>query len=302
MEPKNSLLIVDDEVSNLQMLSHILGSAYTIYTAKNGVNAIEKARMYSPDLILLDIVMPGMDGYQVLSELRNVETTRKIPIIFITGLSSIDDEKKGLSLNAVDYISKPFSPMIVQLRVRNQIQIVNQLRTIEELSMRDQLTGLPNRRSFDDVIQSEWKRATRESEPISVLVMDIDKFKSYNDAHGHQQGDVALRAVAGVIPRSLKRPSDFAGRWGGEEFVVLLPNTPIEGALEIAEDMRRNVENEEIPLEDGSVSKVTVSIGVNAQFPRQGGVIDAFVAKADKAMFAAKTSGKNRIIRAETAD
>jgi len=130
MEQKNSVLIVDDEISNLQVLNHMLGSDYMIYTAKNGVNALEKAREYAPDLILLDIVMPGMDGYQVLEELRKMKMTSKIPVIFITGLSSVEDEKIGLSLNAADYISKPFSPMIVKLRVRNQLQIVNQLRTL----------------------------------------------------------------------------------------------------------------------------------------------------------------------------
>jgi len=295
MERKNSVLVVDDEMSNLQILSHILGADYTIYTAKNGPNAIGKAREYAPDLILLDIIMPEMDGYQVLAELRSAEATEKIPVVFITGLSSIEDEKRGLSLNAADYISKPFNPMVVKLRVRNQIQIVNQMRTIERLSRLDQLTGVPNRRSFDERIQAEWKRAIRESAPMSILVMDIDMFKAYNDAHGHQQGDAALRAVAGIVGQSLRRTPDFAARWGGEEFVVLLPNTPLGGALEIAETIRKSVEAAEIPHSDGSSSRVTVSIGVNAQIPAQGASVDPFISIADKALYDAKTAGRNSV-------
>jgi len=295
MEQKNSLLIVDDEISNLQVLTHMLGVTYTIYTAKNGVDALKKAKDYMPDLILLDVIMPGMDGYQVLTELKGMEATEKIPVIFITGLNSIEDEKRGLSLNAADYISKPFSPMIVKLRVRNQIQIVNQLRAIESLSRLDQLTGVANRRSFDERIDVEWKRAARENAPISILLMDLDMFKAYNDAYGHQQGDIALRAVANIILMSLKRPPDFVARWGGEEFIVLLPNTPLDGALEISENIRRNVESHEIFHEDGSSSKTTISIGVSTQIPSQGFLVSAFVSRADKALYAAKAAGRNRV-------
>jgi len=295
-ETKNSVLIIDDEMSNLRILTHILGSEYTIYTAKDGVNGIEKTMEYMPDLILLDIIMPEMDGYTVLAELKKLNATAKIPVIFITGLDSIEDEERGLSLNAADYINKPFSPTIVKLRVRNQIQIVNQIRTIENLSMIDQLTGLPNRRSFDARINEEWKRAIRETTPISILVIDIDKFKVYNDTYGHQQGDAVLRTVAKVFSQSLKRASDFAARWGGEEFIVLLPHTYLDGAMEIAENIRRNVENVEISHADGSKSKVTVSIGVTTLVPTQNSSMDAFFSMADKALYDAKASGRNRVL------
>jgi len=294
-EPKNTLLIVDDDISNLMVLTNILGSDYIIYTAKNGANAIEKAVEYTPDLILLDIIMPKMDGYVVLAELKKLEATKKIPVIFITGLNSSEDEEVGLSLNASDYISKPLKPMIVKLRVRNQIQIVNQLRTIEHLSMIDQLTGIHNRRSFDAQIQSEWKRAIREEVSVSVLIIDIDRFKAYNDAYGHQQGDVALRTLAQGFSKPLKRASDFAARWGGEEFIVLLPRTTLEGALDIAEEIRRNVENTEIPHEDGSGSKLTISIGVTSQDPKQNSLMDPFISMADQALYDAKAAGRNRV-------
>jgi len=293
---KNSLLLVDDEKLNLKLLNGILGSEYTIYTATNGANAINIAKEYTPDLILLDILMPEMDGYQTLSELKKCDKTKKIPIIFITGLSSSEDEEKGLALHAADYISKPFSGMIVKLRVRNQIQIVNQLRTIERLSMIDQLTNIPNRRSFDERLHIEWNRAIREQMPISLLMLDIDNFKNYNDTYGHQQGDVLLKTVAEILSLSSKRSTDFAARWGGEEFVILLPNTPLPNAVNIAETIRINIENEVIPCADNSTTKITASIGVNTLIPTRENSADAFISAADKALYAAKAAGRNKVI------
>ena len=291
----NSLLIVDDEKSNLMVLTHILSPEYNIYTAKYGADAIEKAKEYLPDLILLDIVMPEMNGYEVLAALRAIDETRQIPVIFITGLASAEDEVKGLSFEAADYISKPFSPAIVRLRVRNQIQIVNQLHTIERLSLTDQLTGIPNRRGLDNRLNSEWGRAIRDKTPLSFLIMDMDKFKNYNDTYGHQQGDLALQTVAKIFSQSLKRRSDFVARWGGEEFAVLLPNTTLEGALDVAESIREHVENTVIPRPDSSSTRVTVSIGVNTQIPVQDSPIEFFIACADEALYSAKKMGGNRV-------
>ncbi|MDR0330778.1 MAG: diguanylate cyclase, partial [Chitinispirillales bacterium] len=232
---KNSILIVDDEKTNLMILTRILGEKYNIFAAKDGAYAIKKAAELKPDLIMLDIVMPGMSGYEVLAALKKQDATREIPVIFITGLTSAEEEEKALSLSAVDYINKPFRPNIVMLRVRNQIRNINQIRTIERLSMIDQLTEIANRRSFDNRLNQEWRRAIREKTPISLLMLDIDKFKTYNDTYGHLQGDIILRAVAKEIERSLKRPADFAARWGGEEFAALLGNTDAPGALKVAE-------------------------------------------------------------------
>jgi diguanylate cyclase (GGDEF)-like protein len=294
-ERKNSLLIVDDEEINLKVLIHILGSDYIIYTATNGANALAKAREHKPDLVLLDILMPEMDGYETLAELRKNEDTQDIPVIFITGLDTIEDEERGLSHNAVDYISKPFGAPIVKLRVRNQIQIINQFRTINHLSMIDQMTNIPNRRSFDERLHVEWNRAVREHMPISLLMIDVDKFKNYNDTYGHQQGDIVLQTVAKIFSQAAKRSGDSAARWGGEEFVVLLPNTMMPGALEIAERIRANVEAVVIPCIEGSTTKVTISIGVNARLPVPGDPIDTFISNADKALYEAKTQGRNRV-------
>ncbi|MCL2765024.1 MAG: diguanylate cyclase [Treponema sp.] len=293
---KNSLLIVDDENSNLKVLTYILGQDYTIYTSSNGANAIEKAREYVPDLILLDILMPGMDGYQTLSEIKKCNIVKKTPVIFITGLDSDEDEEKGLSLDSADYITKPFNPTIVKLRVRNQIQIVNQLRTIEKLIMIDQLTNIPNRRCFDDRLKMEWKQAIRENTPISLLVMDLDKFKNINDTYGHLQGDIVLQTVAEVFSHSFKRPGDFVARWGGEEFVVLMPNTQMEGAVEVAEKIRSDVESRVMPSLDHSRITITISIGVNSIVPTLDCLVDSFISNADKALYNAKQTGRNKVV------
>ena len=297
-EKKNSLLIVDDEKMNLKILAQILGPDYIIYTATNGLRAIEKAKAYIPDLILLDIIMPEMDGFQMIAELKKLEETRHIPVIFASSLSSSADEEKGLSLNAADYISKPFSPTLVKLRVRNQIQIVNQLRTIERLGMLDPLTNIPNRRSFDERLRMEWNHAIREKTPISLLILDLDLFKHLNDTYGHQQGDIVLKTISQAFPHSVKRSGDFSARWGGEEFVVLLPNTNMTGAMQIAERIRADIEKTEIPGADGITLRITLSIGVNTQIPLQDSSITAFISAADKALYAAKEAGRNRVVHA----
>ena len=294
---RNSLLIVDDDASSLRALTHILQSDYSIYTAKDGESALKKAERFLPDLILLDILMPRMDGYEVLGALRKSEKAGEIPVIFITGLNNRNDEEKGLTLGARDYITKPFQATIVKLRIQHQIQIVNQVRTIKHLSMIDTLTELANRRSFDDRLRTEWARAIRGSAPISMLLIDVDFFKDYNDTYGHQQGDVALQTVAKIFSQFFKRPGDFLARWGGEEFAALLSNTDMHGGLMLGEEIRAGVENAVIHCVDGASTQLTVSIGVNAQVPAQNSSIDAFIACADTALYAAKSAGRNRVCR-----
>jgi len=290
---KNSVLIVDDELLNLKMLRGILHDDYTVFTAKDGPSAIEMAIANTPDLILLDIVMPGMDGYEVLDCLKSHSVTRKIPVIFITGLDSVAEEEKGLSMDAADYIGKPFSPGIVALRVRNQIQITNQIRTIEKLSYLDQLTSIPNRRSLDQHLLSEWGRAIRDQIPLSLLMIDVDKFKLYNDTYGHLQGDIVLRTVAGTILQTLQRAGDFAARYGGEEFCVLLPGADLIGAMKVADQVREAVSSLTIPSENGTSSKVTISVGVHSLIPRVTDTIPDLIDKADHALYVAKEAGRN---------
>jgi diguanylate cyclase (GGDEF)-like protein len=236
-----------------------------------------------------------MDGYQVFIELRNLPKTAHIPIIFITGLKNSKDEKKGLTMGAVDYISKPFDDVIAKLRVQHQIQIINQMRTIEHLSIIDQLTGISNRRNFDNRLRIEWGRAMRESIPLCLLMIDVDHFKDYNDTYGHQQGDKALCLVAKVLTETLKRSSDFAARWGGEEFVVLLPNTDSASGMEIGSKIRENIEAKELLCDNGKLTRFTVSVGVYTHTPKPASSVDEFISRTDKALYAAKNAGRNRI-------
>jgi diguanylate cyclase (GGDEF)-like protein len=294
---KHSLLVVDDERTNIMVLTSVLGREYTIYAAKNGQDALEAAAEYLPDIILLDILMPDMDGYEVLAALKSSASTREIPVIIATALDGIQDETKGLTLGAVDYISKPFSPAIVKLRVQNQIKILNYIKTIKELSLIDSLTGIANRRCFDERLSLEWGRAIRTETPISILILDLDNFKNYNDTYGHMQGDMALRAVAKLFAHELKRSVDFIARWGGEEFIALLASTDWGGALDLAERIRSGVENAVIPFADGQATKITVSIGINSQIPASSVSMEDFVQHADQALYTAKKEGKNRVCR-----
>ena len=292
---KNTLLIVDDDVLSLRVLTSILQPLYEVYVASDGETAVKIAEKLLPDLILLDIVMPDMDGYQVFSALKNTDKTANIPVIFITGLSDRASEKKGLEFGAVDYISKPFDDVIVKLRVDQQVKIINQMRTIEHLSLMDYLTGLPNRRNFENRLRAEWGRAIRYRSILSLLMVDIDQFKVYNDSYGHQQGDVALKAIAQIVAGSIRRATDFAARWGGEEFAVLLPDTDINGSKMISELIRGNIESGEIFCSDGSVTKLTVSIGSFTCKSIVDCTLDEFISKADEALYRAKNTGRNRI-------
>ena len=303
---KYSVLIVDDECDNIKVLSQILSLEYTVQVEIDGSNAINTAIKLSPDVILLDIIMPEMDGYSIIEILKSSDETKDIPVIFISGLSNFKSEEKGLVLGAADYISKPFSPEIVKLRVGNQIKMLEQQRVNERLSMTDQLTDLPNRRSFDARFDSELKRTARERTPLSILLIDLDGFKNYNDTYGHQQGDIALKSFAAAFAKTLKRPTDFPARWGGEEFVALLSNTDSEGAIIIAEKIRRNIEYLTVPCgtdtdaTNWAGAKITVSIGVNTWKHGDSFSKDELISGADSALYTAKRTGRNKVCRYES--
>jgi len=292
---KKQILIVDDDRSNIMALNHILKPTYSTLAAINGQAGIEIAKTALPDLILLDIVMPDMSGFEVIAELKRVNTLTETPVIFITALDSTEDEKKGLNLGAADYITKPFSGPIVEARVNTHLKMAEYIREIKRFGITDTLTGLPNRRCFDDRIKVEWGRAMREKEPLSVLVIDADNFKNYNDTYGHLQGDILLKTAATVFTKSVERAGDFVSRWGGEEFVILLPNTDSAGAVDIAERVRTNIKEAIIPLPDGTPTSTTISIGVNTKIPAAGETIEEFLNKADQMVYAAKKAGKDRV-------
>ena len=290
-----TILVSDDEKFNLDILGSILSPLYNILIARNGARTLELAKHNTPDLILLDVIMPDMTGFEVITKLKESNHTVNIPVIFITGLTDPADEERGFFLGAVDYITKPFNKAIVKARVNTHIKIIDQMRTIERIGLMDSLTRVSNRRGFDNRFNAEWGSAIREQTPVSFLIMDIDKFKIYNDTYGHHQGDNALRAFADAAAATLNRASDFVARWGGEEFVMLLPNTDIDGAVEVAERVRKNVEALIIPTEDGEETRITVSIGVKSAIPSADTSAPGFLTKADQALYRAKESGRNRV-------
>ena len=296
---EHTILITDDEVSNLDILSSFLSPMYNLLLAENGQRALELAREHLPDLILLDVLMPEMSGFEVIAKLKESEITDKIPVIFITGLSGAEDEERGFFLGAVDYIAKPLHKSRVKARVNNHIQIIDHMRTIERIALIDTLTKIPNRRGFEKRLNAAWCKALLEQTPVSILLLDVDNFKDYNDSYGHQQGDAALKAVADSSLQALRRHDDFAARCGGEEFVFLLPGAHIEGALEVAERVRKHIEMTVIPTEGGATSKITVSIGVNSVIPNADSTITDFIHKADRALYNAKKSGRNKSVTIE---
>jgi len=291
-----SILIVDDDKMNITVLTDILSKNYTIYIARSGEEALEKVIERKPDIILLDIIMPDLNGFDVLSRLKEMDDTRAIPVIIITGLANIEDEEKGFLLGAVDYIVKPFHASIIKARIHTHLTVVKQMHLFERFGLIDALTDIPNRRSFDIHMNMEWARAVREKMPISMLMIDIDNFKQYNDTYGHLQGDVMLQNCAQILTTTVKRTTDLVFRWGGEEFAVLLPNTDLNGALKVGEEIRANVST--APASDisgGPVTYVTISVGAASIIPVASDLVTDFLLKVDKALYTAKRSGKNRV-------
>lgn len=299
MNPQNghfTLLIVDDDKHNRLLLTELFEGEYKIIQAKNGLQALELARAHAPDLILLDVLMPEMDGIAVLRELKKDDTTRHIPVVFITALSSAADEEHGLNLGAVDYISKPFHPPIVRVRVRHQLQLVHQRRLLEKLAALDGLTGIPNRRQFDATLLKEWHRCQRNQQPLSLIVADVDFFKKYNDALGHAAGDRVLQEVAATLRQAARRPGDLVARYGGEEFVLLLPETDATSAQALAEGLQQLLHSKALPHPDSSLGPwLTMSMGGNTTVPSTTALDPEFFALADAALYRAKHQGRNQV-------
>ncbi|WP_024328496.1 diguanylate cyclase [Thioalkalivibrio sp. ALR17-21] len=299
-EPKPTLLLVDDEPTNIQALGHLLKDDYRIRVANNGEKALALAAEGAPerpDLILLDIQMPGIDGYEVCRRLKEDPHTSDIAIIFVTALDDARDEEHGLNLGAVDYIARPFNPAIVRARVNTHVKLKRRTDLLEQYAMLDGLTGIHNRRYFDEHLDRETRRSQRAGEPLSLIMLDIDHFKGFNDHYGHGAGDRCLQKVAETLARTLNRPGDTLCRYGGEEFVALLPGAPTSGALEVAERLRSAVEERALAHEHSSAGPVvTVSLGAATFDPagEPGADMESLLARADAALYRAKNAGRNR--------
>ena len=291
-----TVLIVDDDRINRATLAELLQRECRVLLAKDGISALQRVNEESDiDLILLDVSMPGMDGYEVLRRLRAEKRTADTAVIFITALTDEQDEEHGLSLGVLDYVFKPIRPVIVRARIRNHLKLVAQRKELERLATRDSLTGLANRRHFDHVLSLACRRATRTGEPLNLAMIDVDYFKQYNDCYGHGAGDNALKEVAHVLSQIARRPYDLAARYGGEEFVLLL-----SGVVEfdvLLEQLRLDILFLAIAHENSEVEKViTVSCG--------GIIIEAskvhdptqLLHRADVLLYQAKKQGRNRIV------
>lgn len=293
------VLIVDDVASNIKLLAGALRHEYRIKVASRGEDAlIGAARDPRPDLILLDIMMPDMDGYEVCRRLKSNPVTEFIPVIFVTARDAEEDQEYGFELGCVDYIAKPFSIPIVQARVRTHLRLKRQVDALERLSHVDQLTGLANRRQMVATFEIEIKRMAREGMPLSILIVDIDHFKDYNDRYGHGAGDRCLAQVASSLRQGLWRPGDLITRYGGEEFVAILPATGEAEAHALAERLREGVLQLHIPHASSTAAPVvSVSIGgVTATTLRDADSPDSLLERADKMLYQAKATGRNRAL------
>lgn len=285
------VLIVDDEPANIQVLAEAL-PGYELRFATSAARALELATEQAPDLILMDVLMPGMNGFEALRWLKSEPRTQHIPVIFVTGLSELEDEERGFALGAVDYILKPISPPIVRARVRTHIELKRQRDLLEEHAALDALTGIANRRRFDQELARAWHAAQRSGQALTLMLVDVDHFKRYNDYYGHSPGDECLRRVAGALEHAFSRNEDLVARYGGEEFALLLV-----GGDPAAQSLRalEAVHLLQLPHERSDCSVlVSVSIGAVSTVPASGALADVALNHADSLLYAAKNGGRDR--------
>jgi diguanylate cyclase (GGDEF)-like protein len=320
------ILIVDDTPANLAVLSDCFDEAgFEVWVARDGASALRKIEFERPDLILLDVLMPRMDGFETCQLLKQDPAMANVPVIFMTALADIENRIKGLSMGAVDYITKPFQIEEVLVRVTTHLKICHLTRALEQknrllqqeieehrrtenalqaanqelqrLAGLDSLTQIANRRRFEEYLDTEWRRHQREGQPLGLILSDIDYFKQYNDAYGHQLGDECLQQIAQTIKRQLKRPADLVARYGGEEFVIVLPNTDAAGALSVAKQIQSSISNLKLDHAKSEISPfITLSLGVTSQIPTSNGNPKQMVALADRGLYEAKKQGRNRAV------
>jgi diguanylate cyclase (GGDEF)-like protein len=270
---------------------------YRLFTTTESTQALTIAVSMQPDLILLSIRLPEMDGYETCRQLKQQTDTRNIPVIFVTELNNEENETKGFSVGAVDYITKPINPNIVRMRVAAQLQIKAHCDRLALTADTDMLTGIPNRRHFETIIQNEWNRALRYDKPLSLIMVDVDYFKRYNDHYGHAAGDDCLKAIADSFVSTLRRSSDMIARLGGEEFVCLLPEVPKEQAINMAEQILISIRDLGIAHADSAVADhVTISLGLATLNLDQHTTWQNLLKHADQALYQAKHEGRNRLI------
>ena len=291
------LLVVDDQPINIQTLYQIFHADHEVFMATSGEQALAFCRSNPlPDLILLDVVMPGLDGLAVCQQLKADPVLANIPVIFVTACMDPADETRALEAGGVDFITKPVNPMVVRARVKTHLTLKAQGDFLRSLVFIDGLTGVANRRRFDEALLSEWRQCRRAGTPLALLMIDIDHFKRYNDHYGHPTGDACLQQVAAVLKAAMQRACDLVARYGGEEFVCLLPGCDQAPALAKAQALQAALAAQGIAHEASPTAAwVTLSIGVAVAQPQAGGSPAALVAAADAALYSAKHRGRNCI-------
>lgn len=290
------LLLVDDQPMNIRVLHQLFRYDCDVHMATGGEQAIEVCKALLPDLILLDVVMEGMDGHEVCRRLKADPLTQDIPIIFLSANGEEDDEAIGLELGAVDYIGKPFNPMIVRARVKTHLTLKRQGDYLRSMAMLDGLTGVANRRKLEARLEAAWSQACRDNGRLSLIMIDVDYFKKYNDHYGHQRGDQCLRRLAMSLAATLNRPYDLLARYGGEEFACLLPDTDLAGAERVAQKMLAAVAELRIEHLASDVGpQVSLSLGVATVRASARLTPQELLRCADEQLYLAKAGGRARV-------
>ena len=296
MSARGTILLLDDERHEIAPLAAVLESDYDVYMAGSGEEAVELASLMLPDLIVLDIHMPGMDGYEVCHRLKDNPVLADVPIILMRSPDDPSAELKGLSLGAVDCIAKPLSAEVVKLRINNHIEIKRMRDELAKLAITDALTGLSNRRGLETALDRETSRLARSERPLSVIILDIDFFKRFNDRFGHTAGDRCIMMVAAALTRAMFGGEDLAARYGGEEFACVLPDTSFEEAMDMARMIQHRIEALEIPHPSSDAAPyVTVSVGVASAPCVNGAKPEWWIKEADQQLYIAKNAGRNRV-------
>ncbi|MDO7643774.1 MAG: diguanylate cyclase [Reinekea forsetii] len=289
-------MIVDDQPINIHVINEIFKQDMDVLMATNGPSAIELCKSQTPDLVLLDVMMPGMTGYDVCRALKAEASTQDIPVIFLTSLAEERDEIFGFQLGAVDFINKPISPIVVKSRVDTQLRLKLQSDQLRSIGLTDGMTGIANRRRFDETLDQQWRACERDRAALSLIILDVDFFKDYNDHCGHLMGDQCLKAIAQALAVTVRRPTDLLARFGGEEFACILPRTDGAGALNRAQKLLNVVSDLKIEHRTSRVSPVvTISAGAATLTPDRFKTVFELISLADKALYRAKEGGRNQV-------